>query len=97
MSLWKPIDWLGYEIAKWWTPQLQVRTGVVMTLVGIVLLPVGPFSGEPPLIYYMSAFALIVGGMSVLITAVLAIKEDDKASEEDLRPSGTSDENPTDI
>lgn len=84
MNVWKPIDRLGYAIAKWWSPRLQVRTGVMLTLTGLGLVPYVVWSGEPPVIYEMSALALIFGGLGVIVTAVLALKEDADSSEEDL-------------
>lgn len=84
-----PISWidsLGYWIAKRWTPILQVRVGTLSTIAGLLLIPVGFISGEPILIYMMSAFALVLAGLGVLVTAVLAVKEDPDSSEEDLKP-----------
>lgn len=86
MMIWKPIDEVGYWIHQKWTPELQIRTGTLMTIVGVVLVPIGPFTGEPLLVYEMSAAALIVGGLGVLITAMLAVKQDPNVSEEDLKP-----------
>jgi hypothetical protein len=88
VNVWRPLDWLGYRAATWWTPQLQVRTGTLCTLAGIALVPFVLVSGEPPLIYLMSAGALVLSGMSILVTAVLALHEDPEASEEDLDPDG---------
>jgi hypothetical protein len=86
VNVWRPIEWVGYALARWWTPKLQVRTGSLATLAGIALVPLVFISGEPPLIYLMSAVALILGGMGVLVTAVLAVKEDPETTEEDIRP-----------
>lgn len=90
--IWKPVDWLGYKLAKWWTPQLQVRTGTVLTILGVLLLVYTPLSGEPPLIYFMSALALIIGGLSVLVTAVLAVAEDPDMTSDDLDPRSGDDD-----
>lgn len=85
-KLWDPIDRFGYVLFKWWTPQLQVRTGVLSVLLGIGLALYGPWSGEPILIYEMSALALFIGGLGVLVTAVLAVREDPEMQDNDLNP-----------
>ena len=63
-------DW----IRRVFTPVNQTRLGVVMTDLGIVLAVAWWFvaRSEPPLIYEMSAFALVFGGVGVVVTAVLA-------------------------
>lgn len=86
MDIWKPIDKLGYALFTWWTPKLQVRTGTVSVVAGFGLMVWGPFAGEQFLIYQMSAFALILGGMGVLVTAILAVKQDPDTSEADIDP-----------
>lgn len=92
MNIWHPIDVIGYKIATVWTPPWQVRTGVVLTLGGVVLIPYVFLSGEPPVIYLMSAGALILGGLGVVVTAVLAVREDPDSSTDDLKPLSRSDE-----
>jgi hypothetical protein len=86
MSIWNPIDRLGHWIATSWTPLLQVRSGTVCTLGGIVLGLYGPWSGEQFLIYEMSAVALILAGLGILVTAVLAVNEDPDSDPEELLP-----------
>lgn len=86
MSLWKPVDWLALKIAESFTPVWQMRLGVVMVLAGLVLVLGGFVTSEPPLIYQMSAWALVIGGLGFLVTALLALREDPEASEEDLKP-----------
>lgn len=84
--MWRWVDRVGYWTATSWTPMWQVRTGVVLTIVSFLTLLYLPFSGEPPVIYVMSALALVLTGLGLIFTAVLALKEDDAASEEDLSP-----------
>lgn len=86
MNIWRPVDAVGHAVVQWWSPLRQVRTGVLVTAVGLALIGYLPFSGEPPLIYLMSAVALVLAGLGILVTAVLALKEDDDASEDDLLP-----------
>lgn len=87
MNVWHPVDRLGYLLSIGWTPHLQVRTGTLLTILGFVLIPYGPFSGEPLLVYEMSALALVLAGLGILVTAVLAVKEDPDSDTEELNPS----------
>lgn len=84
--MFKWLDKLGYVLATGWTPRLQVRTGTLCTLGGIVVAVYGPWSGEPIFIFEMSAVALILAGLGILVTAVLAVKEDPESDEEELNP-----------
>jgi hypothetical protein len=69
------IDW----VAKWGThlmnPQTMRRMSAVMLLVSIATLFYLPLSGEPPIIYGMSSFAL-------LFTALLALGEAERWTKE---------------
>lgn len=88
----KWLDGLGYRLATWWTPALQVRTGTLLTLLGFafgVLTPFAVWAGGVWLLlltYVMSFLALVLGGMGILVTAVLAVKTAPDVSEEDLNP-----------
>lgn len=84
--MWRGIDRIGYWIATTWSPVRQLRTGVVLTIVGLGLIPYVFFSDEPPLIYLMSAVALVLGGLGVVVTAVLAVHQDPDSDPEDLKP-----------
>jgi hypothetical protein len=84
--MWNVIDRIGYWIATKWTPAWQLRTGVALTLGGFALIPYVFFAGEPPVIYLMSAVALVLGGLSVVVTAVLAVHSDPNSDPKDLKP-----------
>ena len=86
MNVWKPVDLMGYWLAAQWTPVRQIRTGVLATIAGVILIVVGFFVDEPPLIYQMSAWTFMFGGLGIVVTAVLALKEDPDLTEEDLKP-----------
>lgn len=96
IDIWKPVDAAGYWIATWWTPAKQVRTGVVLTLGSALMFLYLPFSGEPPVIYIMSAFALLFGGLGIIVTAVLAIHEDPESSQDDLKPKSSKKDSESD-
>jgi hypothetical protein len=61
-------DW----IRRTFTPINQTRLGVVMTDLGITLAVAWPLiaRSEPPIVYEMSAAALIFAGIGVVVTAV---------------------------
>lgn len=84
MNVWRPIDWLARQIYKRWTPIYQMRSGVLMVLVSVVVIGYGAFTSEPPLIYQMSAFALLFAGLGLLVTAVLAIESSDTSEDVDF-------------
>lgn len=77
------LDVQGEWIRRVFSPQNQIRLGVVMTDLGVLLSLIWPLvaRGEPPLIYEMSALALVFGGIGVIVTAVLA-KDAEDASDE---------------
>lgn len=83
---WRPVDLAGRAFVEWWKPVRQLRTGVLAIAGGIVIAAVGPMVDEPPLVYQMSAMALILGGAGIAVTAVLALKQDPDSSEDDLLP-----------
>lgn len=87
IDVWKPIDNIGFWIATWWSPAKQVRTGVILCVISLALIPYVFLAGEPPIIYLMSASALLLGGLGIVVTAVLAVKEAPDSDVDDLRPS----------
>lgn len=77
-KLWRVLDVQSDWIRRVFDPCAQMRLGVVMTDLGLLLAVVWPVvaRSEPPLIYEMSALALIFGGVGVVVTAKLAEDED---------------------
>lgn len=74
---WIPVDWFGDQIRKRFTPQWQIRVGVLMLMAGCIAHVTMPFfPAEPPVVYQMSAFALTFGGIGAVVTAVLADKQE---------------------
>ena len=86
-KLLSPVLWMIDRQADWirrvFTPEQQTRLGVVMIDLGLVLAFGWPIFAkqEPPLIYEMSAAALVFGGIGVVVTAVLAEDTGDAADE----------------
>lgn len=59
-------------IARWFDARNQMRLGVWMTNLGLGACGYVVRTSEPPLIYEMSALALLFGGIGVVVTAKLA-------------------------
>lgn len=80
MGLWKPIDWLARWLGDHMTAHNQLRLGILLVLGSLPLYGYAPFSGEPPIIYVMSALALTLTGVGIVVGAeVLTNQEDEKA------------------
>lgn len=80
MNWWKPLDVQGDWIRRVFTPEHQVRLGVVMTDLGLVFCLLVFKTDEPPLIFEMSALALLFAGIGTVVTAVLAkVTEENEA------------------
>lgn len=70
--IWRPIDALARWLRDTLGYQVQLRFGVVTVLASLPLYPYAPFSGEPPLIYVMSALAITLTGVGIVIAAEAA-------------------------
>ena len=57
--------WLRHRLGV----QNQLRMGVLMVLGSIPLIVWGFWTDEPFLVYQMSAFAMLIGGVGVVVTA----------------------------
>lgn len=74
--LWWPIDLLGRWLGRVLNAQNQLRLGILCFLASLPLAAYGPFSGEPVLIYEMSAIALTLAGVGLVLTAVLLLNQE---------------------
>lgn len=76
MNPWRLVDaiatWLGSRL----TAHAQLRLGILMVLASIPLAIYGPFSGEPLVIYEMSALALTIAGVGVVVTAEVLLNQE---------------------
>lgn len=77
--LWNLLDRQGEWVRRHFDPQNQIRMGMLLIWVGVLLHIAVLFTSEPPLIAQMSAFAILVGGFGFVVTAVLAKKEDESS------------------
>lgn len=67
--VWRPIDAVADFLRHRIGVQAQLRLGVLMTILGGLYLCYTPFAHEPPLIYTMSALALLFAGVGVVVSA----------------------------
>lgn len=78
------VKWID-AIGKWLLEELsahaQLRMGVILVLLSIPLMIYGPFSGEQFLIYEMSAFALTLSGVGIVVGAQVLVHEENKKEE----------------
>ncbi len=65
----KLLDTLSHHLQARLTAQAQVRLGILLTLLSLPLYVYLPFSGEPPVIYAMSAVAITLTGMTLVVAA----------------------------
>lgn len=73
VNLFKPVDAMASWIAHWLSPLHQRRIGMIMILMSLPLIVLGFFLTKDPqwlLLYQMSAFALLFGGLAAIIAAV---------------------------
>jgi hypothetical protein len=58
--------------------QNQLRLGILLVLASIPLYLYAPFSGEPLLIYLMSAAALTLTGVGIVVSAEVLKNQEDE-------------------
>jgi nucleoside recognition membrane protein YjiH len=78
MKIWRPLD----AIAEWvqrMPIKVQERVAVMAILISLCLFIYMPFAGEPPIIYAMSAFALVFSG----VTGLWALESQRKKKEDE--------------
>ena len=75
-------DWLMDVL----NARVQLRAGVALVLLSIPLFAYAPFSGEPLLIYLMSALALTLTGVSIVLGAEVLEQTEDTDPPSDPTP-----------
>lgn len=74
----RALDAQGDWLCERFPPKNQVRLGVVMVDLGLVLCGAVFLTNEPPLIFEMSAMAILFSGITTVVAAVLAQHEEDR-------------------
>ena len=67
--LWRPIDWLAEWLAESFEPRNQLRLGILLLLGSLPLLLWTLRTNEPKLIFFMSALALTLTGITIVFAA----------------------------
>lgn len=67
MNLWAPVDKLGYWLVHELDAKIQLRIGVLLTLGSFPFYPYLFWSGEPPVIYFLSVVATTLTGLGIII------------------------------
>jgi hypothetical protein len=75
-------DWLMDVLSA----RVQLRAGVLLVLLSIPLFVYAPFSGEPLLIYLMSALAISLTGVSIVLGAEVLEQTEDGDGASDPTP-----------
>ncbi|HEY6019351.1 MAG TPA: hypothetical protein VIY48_05430 [Candidatus Paceibacterota bacterium] len=83
MNIWKPIDAMGEWLLRELEGRVQLRIGVLLTLFSLPFYPYMIWSGEPPVIYFLSVLAATFGGLGLVISAQAVVHLEDQKSGED--------------
>lgn len=70
--MWKFLDVQANWIRKVFDCTAQMRLGVIMCDIGLVLCLFVFWTDEPPIIFEMSALAILFAGIGTVVTAKLA-------------------------
>jgi cytosine/uracil/thiamine/allantoin permease len=77
VNLWKPIDKIGQWILEEVDAEVQLRLGVILTLISIPFYPYMIWSGEPPVIYFLSVLAVTLSGIALVIGAQVLVRQEE--------------------
>lgn len=77
MNLWKPIDAIGDWIINEFDSRKQMRLGVILFLGSIPFYPYLFWSGEPPVIYFLSVLAVTLTGLGILVSLQVLVKQEE--------------------
>lgn len=75
-SPWTPVDWLAQWLGRHMTAQNQLRLGILAVMFSIPLAAYGFFTNEPLLIFQMSAGALMLSGICIVVTGVQSLTQE---------------------
>lgn len=87
MKLWKPVDKVGLWIVHEFDALHQLRLGVVLTFLSIPFYPYMLWSGEPPVIYFLSVVAVTLTGLGLIVGTQILYNQEAEKDDDDLRPS----------
>jgi peptidoglycan/LPS O-acetylase OafA/YrhL len=83
--LWKFVDGIGLWIVHEFGALQQLRLGVMLTLLSLPFYPYMFWSGEPPVIYFLSVVAVTLTGLGLIVgTQILYNQEEEKKDDNDV-------------
>lgn len=65
----RALDRIAYWLRDGFGPQAQLRMGICLVLLSLPFYAYLPFSGEPPVIYFLSVAALTMTGITIVVAA----------------------------
>ena len=75
-KLWRPIDTVGNWIVNEFSTQAQLRLGVILFLGSLPFYPYMLWSGEPPVIYFLSVLAVTLTGLGILVSLQVLVRQE---------------------
>jgi len=75
--MWRWIDKIGRWIIEEANTELQLRFGVMLTLFSLPFYPYIFWSGEPPIIYFLSVLAVTLTGLSIVVGCQILVKQEE--------------------
>jgi hypothetical protein len=82
--LWKIVDKIGLWIVHEFGALEQLRLGVVLTFLSLPFYPYMFWSGEPPVIYFLSVVAVTLTGLGLIVgTQILYNQEQEEEKSDD--------------
>jgi hypothetical protein len=79
--MWRYIDAIGEYLLQELDARVQLRFGVILTLLSIPFYPYLFWSGEPPVIYFLSVLAVTLSGLALIIGAQALVHLEDSQAD----------------
>lgn len=83
-AVWRPIDAIGMWIIDEFDVQKQIRMGVLLFLGSLPFYPYMFFSGEPPVIYFLSVLAVTLTGIGILLALQVLVHQKRAEGDDDV-------------
>ena len=80
-KIFKPIDSIAYWLRDGLGAQAQLRIGVLCVLLSVPVLIFGFFTNEPFMVYQMSALALTLTGVGIVVGAQVLVQSEEAEGE----------------
>lgn len=84
MSIWGLVDKIGLWIVHEFDALHQLRLGVVLTFSSIPFYPYMFWSGEPPVIYFLSVVAVTLTGLGLIVGTQILYNQEAESNDDDV-------------